>query len=53
LLVVGGRPYVLQASTNLGQWTDLATNTAASGTLTTTNGLDPTFPQRFFWLKSP
>jgi hypothetical protein len=52
LLGVAGRPYVLQASTNLQTWVDLSTNVAGSGTLAITNTIAPAFPHRFFRLKS-
>lgn len=52
LLGVSGRSYVIQASTNLQNWTDLTTNVAADGSVALTNALDGAFPYRFFRLKS-
>jgi hypothetical protein len=52
LLGVAGRSYVLQASTDLANWTDLSTNVAAGGALSITNEIDPAFPYRFFRTKS-
>ena len=49
---MAGRSYVLQASSDLKQWSDLSTNVATTGTLHFTNRIDATFPQRFFRLKS-
>jgi len=47
-----GRSYVLQAPTDLHQWTNLRTNVAMTGTLNFTNLIDAAFPHRFFRLKS-
>jgi hypothetical protein len=52
LLGVAGRSYVLQASTDLANWTDLSTNVAEQGALSITNEIDPAFPFRFFRTKS-
>jgi len=49
---LAGRAYVLQASSDLQQWTDLRTNVATTGTLNFTNLIDAAFPHRFFRLKS-
>ena len=48
-----GRSYVLQASPDLQQWTDLSTNVATGGPLNFTNQISAVFPQRFFRLQSP
>jgi len=49
---LNGRTYILQASTNLVNWTDLRTSILADRTLTFTNVIDPAFPYRFYRLKS-
>ncbi len=49
---LAGRAYVLQASSDLQQWTNLRTNVATTGTLSFTNLIDAAFPHRFFRLKS-
>ena len=50
---LAGRTYVLQASQDMQQWTDLSTNVATGGPLNFTNQINAAFPQRFFRLKSP
>ena len=47
-----GRSYVIQASTNLTDWRDLSTVTAATGVVTYTNAASPGSPYRFFRVKS-
>lgn len=49
---VVGRSYVIQASTNLLNWQDLGTVTAAIGRLIYTTADGPRSPYRFFRLKS-
>ncbi len=51
---VTGRSYVIQASSDMAQWQNLSTNLLVSGShLTITNGIDPSFPARFYRLRSP
>jgi alpha-L-arabinofuranosidase len=46
-------PYVIQASTNLVEWTSQATHTLGTGTLPVTNAINPAAPQKYWravWL---
>jgi hypothetical protein len=45
---IAGRSYVLQGSTNLIDWANLATNAAAGSSLIFSNLITPAFPRRFF-----
>ena len=47
-----GRSYVIQASTNLADWRDISTVTAAGGVVSYTNAAGPGSTYRFFRLKS-
>jgi len=49
---LNGRTYILQASTDLRNWTDVGTNMATLGVFTFTPPIDPGFPSRFYRLKS-
>jgi hypothetical protein len=49
---LSGRAYVLQASTNLRDWTHLRTNVAAGGGIEFTIPAEPGVPQRFFRVQS-
>jgi hypothetical protein len=45
---IPGREYVLQASTNLVDWSNMDTNVAAAFSQTFTNLVDPAYAERFF-----
>ena len=47
-----GRGYTVQGSTNLVAWQELGAVTVTRGTLHFTNTMDPSFPVRFFRLRS-
>jgi hypothetical protein len=51
---LANQPWILQSSTNLSNWLDVATNfSSAGGLVQFTNSLVPPSPQKFFRIRSP
>ena len=49
---LGGRSYIIQASTNLAQWENVSTNVVSGGALNFTDARAANFRQRFYRLQS-